>query len=61
MNLLLLLFAGSMLIISFRYSDSLIDWWEALVYGKQMNTVSLIYLLSLTGTVICVFMNYFKK
>lgn len=57
---LLLVFICIMMFISLRYGNTLVDWWDALVNGKAMNHVSILYLIALTGTVICVFMRYYK-
>ncbi len=60
-DLLLLLCMTVMMVISLRWGASLTDWWDALVNGKQMNLISMIYLCSLVGVVICVFMKYRGK
>ncbi|MBQ6560370.1 MAG: hypothetical protein IJL85_06030 [Erysipelotrichaceae bacterium] len=58
---LILLFMIVMMVISLKWSGSLTDWWDALINGKQLNVVSIIYLCSLIGIVICVFLKYQGK
>ena len=49
------------MVISLRYGTSVTDWWESLVYGKQMNLLSLIYFACYAGIIICAFMKYQGK
>ena len=61
LNVLLIAFIAIIMFISFRYGASVTDWWESLVYGKQMNLVSLIYFACYAGIIICAFMKYQGK
>ena len=57
-NLLLIAFVAIIMFISLLYGASVTDWWESLVYGKQMDLVSIIYFACYAGIIICVFMKY---
>ena len=59
LDYLLLMLMGIMMFISIRYTSNLVDWWDSFVNGKQMNFVSVIYLLCLIGILICVFIKYY--
>ena len=60
-NIVLIFLVAIIMIISLRYSSSVTDWWESLVYGKQMDLVSLIYFACYAGIILCVFMKYQGK
>ncbi|MBR4421883.1 MAG: hypothetical protein IKS69_05070 [Erysipelotrichaceae bacterium] len=60
-NIVLIFLVAIIMIISLRYGSSVTDWWESLVYGKQMDLVSLIYFACYAGIILCVFMKYQGK
>lgn len=60
-NIVLIFLVAISMIISLRYGSSVTDWWESLVYGKQMDLVSLIYFACYAGIILCVFMKYQGK
>ena len=60
-NIVLIFLVSISMIISLRYGASVTDWWESLVYGKQMDLVSLIYFACYAGIILCVFMKYQGK
>ena len=57
-NIVLIVLVTIITIISLRYGTSITDWWESLVYGKNMDPLSLVYFACYAGVIICVFMKY---